>query len=163
MSPRTILVAVDFSAAAELATQIAGILAQPAGAKLIVLHVEPGLPTSRLGSAYAAIPEPGIGALAQRLAAVRPPQSNVEVEHRLEAGDPASAILNVAAETKAELIVLGGHTRGKLAWHLGSVTQGVAQKASCPVLVCNLPAVVSTAVPEQASNCGEQKMQLQSI
>ena len=58
------------------------------------------------------------------------------VSTRLEEGDAAAAILDVAEQEGADLVVMGsrglGHLRGML---LGSVSHKVAQLAPCPVLL----------------------------
>jgi len=62
------------------------------------------------------------------------------VEHRLEEGDTAKVILDVALEIGAGLIVMGTHGRtglGRLL--LGSVAEQVLRKAPCPVLTAKFP------------------------
>src|SRR5687767_6480194 len=50
-------------------------------------------------------------------------------------GTPATAILHHAAETRTDLVVLGTHGRtGFERLMLGSVTEKVVRRASCPVL-----------------------------
>ncbi len=54
----------------------------------------------------------------------------------VEAGTPASKIIEVAKEWPADLLVMGSHGRGKTAGLLlGSVSQAVLHHAPCPVLV----------------------------
>ena len=69
------------------------------------------------------------------------------LEHRLEEGDPATMILNVAQETGAGLIVMGTHGRTGLERLLmGSVAEQVMRKAPCPVLTMRgTPATSSAA------------------
>lgn len=55
---------------------------------------------------------------------------------RLEEGDPASLIVDVAAEQAIDLIVMSTHGySGFTRWMLGSVTEKVLRHVSCPVLV----------------------------
>ncbi len=55
---------------------------------------------------------------------------------RLEEGDPASLIVDVAAEEAVDLIVMSTHGySGFTRWMLGSVTEKVIRHVSCPVLV----------------------------
>ena len=71
---------------------------------------------------------------------LRTPDENVHVEHRLEEGDAAKRILEVAQEIQAGLIVMGTHGRtglGRLL--LGSVAEHVLRKATCPVLTVRVP------------------------
>jgi nucleotide-binding universal stress UspA family protein len=137
-----ILVATDFSPASRLAFEAASRLARQTGAKLIVLHVEQGQP--RLGPAYYDIPDPGIGEIARKLAALRPPFPDVAVEHRIEAGDPATEILRIAAEDSVDSLVAGSQNRsGMSRLVLGSVATSLLRKAPCAVLVCH-PAQVGS-------------------
>lgn len=69
-----------------------------------------------------------------RTAAALP--AGIEVERRVEVGDVAAAIVDVAAETGADVVVLGSHGRGFLGRVLlGSVSEHVVRHAPCPVLV----------------------------
>jgi nucleotide-binding universal stress UspA family protein len=63
-------------------------------------------------------------------------QQGVEVQtHPVEA-DPADAILNVAEETKADLIVVGNKgMTGARRYLLGSVPNNVSHHASCSVMI----------------------------
>jgi nucleotide-binding universal stress UspA family protein len=67
-------------------------------------------------------------------AAVR--QLGTPARQRVEIGDPAETVCQVAAEEKADLVVVGSHGKG---WArralLGSVSDHVIQHAPCPVLV----------------------------
>ena len=57
-------------------------------------------------------------------------------ETRTEVGNPAAAIMNVADEIKADLIVLGSHGVGGLRrFLLGSVSDRVGHYAHCTVLI----------------------------
>jgi nucleotide-binding universal stress UspA family protein len=84
-------------------------------------------------------------------------------------GDPAEAIVRCAAETKADLIVMGTHGRsGFDRFTLGSVTEKVLRKASCPVLT--LPPGAAAApqaveyrqilCPTDFSQCSRDAMRL---
>lgn len=64
----------------------------------------------------------------------------VEVEARLESGDAAPRILELASELEAHLLALGSHGRGGVRrWLLGSVTEHVLRGAGCPVLTVGSP------------------------
>ncbi len=53
---------------------------------------------------------------------------------------PAETVVAYAAETEADLIVMGSHgRRGVRRMLLGSVTEEVVHTASCPVMVAHLP------------------------
>jgi nucleotide-binding universal stress UspA family protein len=67
---------------------------------------------------------------------VCPSDPGITFEHRLVMGDPATEIVRVAEEEKAELIVLGTHGRTGLSRILmGSVAEAVVRHAPCPVLI----------------------------
>ena len=63
-------------------------------------------------------------------------QDGIEVQtHPLE-GDPAEAILNVAEETKADLIVVGNKgMTGARRFLLGSVPNNISHHAPCSVII----------------------------
>ncbi|MFP4322876.1 MAG: universal stress protein [Anaerolineales bacterium] len=55
---------------------------------------------------------------------------------RVISGEPASGIIQVAEEEKAEAIVMSTHGRSGISrWVFGSITQKVLSAAPCPVLV----------------------------
>jgi len=58
------------------------------------------------------------------------------VKVRLEEGDIAQKIVEVAEEENCDVIVMGGHERNSLKrFFMGSVTEKVIGHAPCPVLV----------------------------
>ena len=60
---------------------------------------------------------------------------NVTWHERTEEGKPAEAIVHLAADSKADLIVMGTHGRSDLKHMLlGSVAEQVVRTAACPVL-----------------------------
>jgi universal stress protein A len=70
------------------------------------------------------------------------PVPGIEIERRLEEGDPALQIVRVGAETKADLVVVGTHGQTGLSHLLlGSVAEQVVRKSPCPVLTLRTPAV----------------------
>ena len=63
-------------------------------------------------------------------------ESGVEVERYARQGDPADAILDVAEETKADLIIVGNKgMTGARRFLLGSVPNKVSHHAPCSVLI----------------------------
>jgi nucleotide-binding universal stress UspA family protein len=63
-------------------------------------------------------------------------ESGLEATTCVREGDAKTQILEVAAEWKPDLIVLGSHGRkGMDRFLLGSVSEGVARHASCSVLI----------------------------
>jgi nucleotide-binding universal stress UspA family protein len=66
-------------------------------------------------------------------------------------GDPASAILNAARESRSDLIVMGTHGRGWVGRLLmGSVAQEVVRKSACPVLTVKTPWAAKEAAASTA-------------
>jgi len=140
MTPiHTILHPTDFSESSEYAFHAACALARDYGARVIILHAV-GLPT--FAYAEGVIP-PDIVELREaskeqlhRLV----PDSNVPVDYRLEEGDPATVIQQVAQEVNADLIVMGTHGRkGLVRLLLGSVAEQTVRQAPCPVLTVRQP------------------------
>lgn len=64
------------------------------------------------------------------------PLDGARVDKRIEAGNVAQTVCDVARELRVDVIVVGCHTRSKLArLFLGSVGEHVLRHAPCPVLV----------------------------
>lgn len=143
---RTVLCPTDFSEASRPAFDLACALARDYGAGLVVAHVTPPPLTIGSGGVPMASPLADATELQSRLEQVRPADPRVAVRHRLVTGHPlavgseAEGILAVAAEEKADLIVMGTHGRGGLSRLLmGSVAEHVLRKAPCPVLTVKAP------------------------
>jgi nucleotide-binding universal stress UspA family protein len=138
---KTILHPADFSSCSGYAFQLACSLARDYGARLIVLHVLER-PVLTYGGVMTAPPPPPPPpsedqrqSVQEQLQWIKPPDPAICVEHLLEEGDPATAILQVAQERGCDLIVMGSHGRTGLGRLLmGSVAEQVVRKASCPVL-----------------------------
>lgn len=145
---KKVLVATDFSEAANAAMQCALGLSRQFGSTLHVIHVVID-PASVTWSAEAfAIPVDHIILQWQQ-------QALREVNNQLPAavrdqvvvvtpvGSPAAEIVKYAAQEGIDLIVVGTHGRGALdRWLLGSVAERVVRKAPCAVLT------VRNAAPE---------------
>jgi len=132
--PRTILVPTDFSASADHAWQVACQLARATGARLILLHV---IPPEIAG--YQAVLQ-GLPVTEYRQQAEHALDKyhadGLPLEKRLEEGEPAETILQVAKETAADCIVIGSHGHGALTrMLLGSVAEKVVRKAPAMVLI----------------------------
>jgi nucleotide-binding universal stress UspA family protein len=136
-----ILCPTDFSAVSLRAEAYATALARHYGAALHLLHVDPPMP---IMAPYGEIPvdirlfedqrEQATRDLAEATARVS--AAGVAVETSLRGGNPAREILAVADEQGCDLVVLGTHGRGGVEHLLlGSVTEKVVRKASCPVMV----------------------------
>ena len=141
---RAILHPTDFSREAELAFQLAGSLARDHGAELIVLHVEPpAAPEITLGLQKEMIWEEF-----HQLEQTDPQVRELRIRCEFVEGDPARAILRVAAEAGCDLIVMGTHGRSGLTRLLaGSVAEQVLRQAPCPVLTVKAPAPKAVPPP----------------
>lgn len=137
---RNIVVAVDFSENSDTSFGTALELAKQYGAKLHIVHAfaypvalvspyEVSLPVDFLDSAR--------GEAKQKLeaAADKAGADRLDVEWHFEEGAAAAAIVKVAAETNADLVVIG--TRGNTGLKhvvLGSVAERTVRTAPCSVL-----------------------------
>jgi nucleotide-binding universal stress UspA family protein len=120
---KTILVGYDESAPSERALERAASLAELYGARLIVTSVIPVLVTD--GSTPAA-----------RTAPARVGELSVPAEVVEAIGDPAEAIVEVAEQRGADLIVVGTREPSLVERLLGqSVSEGVQRRAHCDVLI----------------------------
>jgi len=131
---RHILYPTDFSEQAAAALPFALAFAEESDARLTLLHVVPaeverGEQEERARTGYL-----------RRLKETLPPEAQrwERVDYEVRFGNAANAILEVAAERNADLIVLGVRRAGAFARaesHLrGSVAQKVASQAQAPVL-----------------------------
>lgn len=148
---KTILHPTDFSEQSASAFDLAYSLARDRCARLIVLHVFSS-PLATFGGIEAVPPGPeemNTEAAKRQLAAVQCPDVSVPFERRLIVGEPADAIVHVAAETRSDLIVMGTHGRSGLARLLmGSVAESVLRNATCPVLTVKVPVPAAQATSE---------------
>jgi universal stress protein A len=140
---RRILVPVDFSETARAACDWACSLAAEHGAEVLLLHVFP--PAAAFDPTGALLPEPPghREKLREKLRRFCPPDPAVRVSHWLDEGDPAGAILRLAALLGCDLVVMGTHGRTGLSrLLLGSVAEQVLRRAGCPVLTVNRAAAL---------------------
>lgn len=152
---QTILHPTDFSAGSEHAFSLACSLARTHGGRLIVVHVVP--PPVAHGEIVARRQSPDYyEQLKDELSRLEPLDRALPVERRLEDGDPATVILQIARETPCDLIVMGTQGRSGLARVLmGSVAEQVVRRATCPVLTIRsaLPATEVLGKPALATSC----------
>ncbi len=135
---KKILVGVDGSEHALKAVEMAGQLARTCNADLVIVHayapIPSGLGEPNLQEAISERLGKANEVLDRALAQVGFTPKVVETE-ALE-GSAADVILRVAEVRGADLIVVGSRGLGALAsLLLGSQSQEVIQRASCPVLV----------------------------
>jgi nucleotide-binding universal stress UspA family protein len=138
---RTILYATDFSPCSNQAYFHAVALAENHAARLIIVHV--------YSPASVALPgaRPDEHAhLRGQLEQIRQLNPGIPVQHILLDGDAAEQIIRCAAETQADLIVMGthGHT-GQERLLMGSAAAKVMRGAPCSVLIVKMPRAAPTA------------------
>jgi nucleotide-binding universal stress UspA family protein len=138
-----ILCPVDFSEDSEKAYDYAYSLALQYRAKLFVEHIVPifeyGNPFAAEAGLYfdlIASAKRDLGKLIGRHAA-----NGLEIETDVQNGYVPDSILSAARRQHADLIVMGTHgRRGMDRLLMGSTTENVLRKASCPVLAVRKPA-----------------------
>jgi len=140
---KSVLVATDGSETAGQAVRVAIELAKLCGAKLHVANVyrtgegaimrapglTMGLPEGIDAGSVAATRAESVVAHARTL--------GVKAKAHVAGGDPVEQIVAIAAEQKADLIIVGNKGMRGLKRVLGSVPNGVAHKAPCAVLIVN--------------------------
>jgi universal stress protein A len=148
---KRILHASDFSPASRSAFTMARVLAKRLGARLILFHAYENVAPLPIGMGTPMMPlaGPASGAIVDRLRATsittgerglerlaaRARRDGLRVSKRLEAGEPASAIVRAARKERAAMVVLGTHGRtGLPRLLLGSVAERVIRTAACPVV-----------------------------
>lgn len=135
-----IVVSVDGSDGARAALRVARDLAEPLGARLVLVNVgppteAPGVSTAPAGQQRLreAELEDARETLGQAAAEAG---LGDEVELRAEIGRPADRIVALCGELGASFVVLGSRGRGGLkSAVLGSVSNAVASTAPCPVVI----------------------------
>lgn len=143
LGTQSILVATDFSAAADLAVDAAALLAKQFGAQLHLVHVFDPTPMAPLGTRGSGVAQANAEQRVEQqirdeLGRIReerlPDVARVETQLIL-APSPADAICKYAAQHAVDLIVVSTHGRTGLAHLLvGSVAEKVVRHAPCPVL-----------------------------
>lgn len=140
-----ILLAIDGSKYSEAATQTVASQINPKGAEVLILQaVEPLVFSTppQMSPGYAPeMAEQREERLKDAKASVAAATKIVQregfvVSTRVVEAEARAAILDVAAESHADLIVLGSHgRRGLKRFLLGSVAESVARHAQCSVLI----------------------------
>ncbi|MFA6945535.1 MAG: universal stress protein [Pedobacter sp.] len=145
-----ILIAVEDSPYSDLAVNYGVLLASNLGSKIILIHADE-IP---IASSYTADPllnespamipelmhiqEEASKNLFKRLK--KQHGETVDISTYTRIGRPQDEILSVAEECKADLIILGTHGRTGFDHFIsGSVSESVARKAKCPVLIIPNP------------------------
>ena len=156
-----VLFATDLSEAAGVAEHLIGSIAWPQGTSVQVVTVVPWLPalvgtpwvavaplnTDEIQAAQVAEAERTARAVAERLAT-----------HALDAswvvmrGQAADAIVDLARREAVDLIVLGSRGLGALEGALlGSVSEAVADRAPCPVLIARSAGLTHSLIADDGS------------
>jgi nucleotide-binding universal stress UspA family protein len=141
---KSIVVGTDGSETATEAVRQAAELARAVGAKLQLVTAYEPVSELRLEQERRDTPEDLQWAIGPRedvdatldAAAAIGQQTGVEVEKYPRQGDPADAILDVAEEREADLIIVGNKgMTGAKRFLLGSVPNKVSHHAPCSVLI----------------------------
>ncbi len=141
---KSIVVGTDGSETATKAVRQAADLARAVGAKLELVSAYEPVPAQRLSDERRQAPEDLQWAINPRedvdatleAAATVAREAGVEVDVYARQGDPADAILDVAEEREADLIVVGNKgMTGAKRFLLGSVPNKVSHHAPCSVLI----------------------------
>lgn len=151
--PGVIVVGYDGTASAELALRRTAEIAAPLGSLVVVADVAAPDPVPALPGAF------GLGAYdyIDTSAQIRRTDDSLWREHREQVaallrgrgvkfefataiGEPVGELVDLAATRSADLIVVGSRELGFLERLVGgSVSQGVARRASCDVLIVRSP------------------------
>jgi nucleotide-binding universal stress UspA family protein len=150
---RQILCPIDFSDFSRRALDHAVAIAKWYQSTITLLHVTPLLPPAAYAPGSPALPSAALtpedrDALLDSMKRFAEAEagSSVPVECETYEGNTAAAILAKADEMHCDLLVMGTHGRsGFERLVLGSVTEKVLRKATCPVL--SVPRQVPDAVP----------------
>lgn len=130
-----IVVPVDFSDSAHRALQVARSLARDHGAVLVLAAAAPPPPpvTDALlpASEYSGL----VATTRRKIEEVAATVTDLPVETHVLGGEPGPAIVAIANDCQADLIVMGTHGRSGINRMLmGSVAEYVLRNAQCPVL-----------------------------
>ena len=140
----SIVVGTDGSETANEAVRQAVDLAKSVGAKVQLVSAYEPVPNQRIREEKTQAPEDVQWSINPREdvdgtledAAELADKAGVTVERFARQGDPADAILDVAEETKADLIIVGNKgMTGARRFLLGSVPNKVSHHAPCSVLI----------------------------
>jgi nucleotide-binding universal stress UspA family protein len=128
----TIVCGIDDSPGAVEALRVARKLSTDLNLRLVLAHVAAGWTAGADESLTTNQARHGGDRLLER--AVR--EHNLQAERRVEVGEPAEALAQIAAEEAATLIVVGSCRQGRLRPSLRSGLAGeLAASAPCPVVI----------------------------
>ncbi len=133
---KTILLATDGSEDAALAARAAGDLSQKTGAELHLVRAWQAVPSAHFeGWIHNTLEQEARKALEEQTKKIRNSGGEISGSHMREE-PPVKAILDLASEIDADLIVMGSRGAGRLKrLATGSVSEGVMHNANVPVLM----------------------------
>jgi len=138
---KKILVPTDASEYSRRALKVAVELAQTFQAEVLLLHVS-YTPQAYWGYTISygiTVTQDQLdqnGELALEATLIGIDCSQVVIKKKVESGHPVTVILDQIKEEAIDLVVMGSHGYGAITGSvLGSVSQRVLQRASCPVLI----------------------------
>ncbi len=143
---KNILVSIDFSEVTELLVDRAAEMGKAFSSTVRLLHVAPPDPAFASSKAW---PQEVRDQLAKELheehdrlreLAARLESEGLHVKVLMDRGSIVETILEIAAKTKSELIMLGSRTHGAF-FQLAprSIVKGIISRSSCPVMVVPQP------------------------
>lgn len=138
---KQILVAIDLSENSEQVIKRASALAEKFGAQIRLLHVVEYVPIEPMGEALMPameIERDLVANATRNLEKIAARTGLADAPRSVEAGSIKSEIIRIAAETSADLVVLGSRERHGLAILLNATEDTVLHSASCDVLAVRL-------------------------
>ena len=132
----------DFSEDSDLAFQLACSIARDQFASVVVVHVLPPefCPDGQSNDVALDTDLPMVRDCHDNFCRMKAQAGEMPISFRIVRGYPVGAILNVAYEENADLIVVASHNQSR--FHLqvhGSVAEGLLRQTHCPVLVLRHP------------------------
>jgi universal stress protein A len=137
---KKILFPTDFSPASKVALEYAAKLAKQDKARLLIVHV--AAPYAAVGTDDTLIPigDKTAQKLEKQLRTIKPKTTGVKCEYKLAWGDPVAEISTLARKERCQAVVMSSHGRTGLARLLtGSVTEAVAHRVPCTILIVRRP------------------------
>ncbi|MDP1558808.1 MAG: universal stress protein [Nitrosomonas sp.] len=140
---QSILLAVDFSTQDDYVAKRAKYLAETFNAELRIIHVLDNIPMpdTPYGTVIALDGNSSYSLLETEKNKLRKIADQLEIDpmrRRLVWGEPKQEIIQLAAQEKVDLIIVGSHGRHGLAMLLGSTANDVLYYAKCDVLAVRL-------------------------